>query len=1812
MNPTAIASAIRDDFIRYYESPFALRSDTLVKERHEKLLQTGVLAQEPLLEFTPRYELAAETLEQLSARILPGSCFAACADAGLFPKDRRPYSHQAAAFVAAMGEKNVVITTGTGSGKTEGFLLPIFARLVREYETERDRWPAPENVDTSWFRKASRYTFVPQRSGEGRTPAVRALILYPMNALVEDQMRRLREALDSESARSFFRETLGRNRFYFGRYTSRTPISGAFGIGRASYAERLRTLQQDVDALERSRPRLSPREYAKQRSFFQRLDGAEMRGRWDMIESPPDILITNYSMLNLMMRRRREAPIFDKTRAWLRESREHVLTLVVDELHMYRGTAGTEVGLMLRNALARFGIEPDSRQLRVMATSASLGDESATSRFLERFFDLSPGSFAPPITGELEIAAQGMSLHEHADAFKAFGEQDVADEDVRVRLARHFGGDSLDAALKAAGVPGAALGAVKRSSINGAIRAVRYSALSVECFGDRSDREQCLDGLVAALGVNDTESPFERPVLPSRLHLFMRTIPGAWICSSGECKGLDPDEERNVGRFYSEPTPRCAACDARVLQLLYCQTCGEHYFGGWFVELPDVAPDSRRLVYRLTLDRPEFDSRDDINPFEKKHCDFKVIWPSKGRKPQHDAVVIGDAGVHLECTYTPVAFDASTGIVDQMSGGEMYYAYTVRPVTKGKKQTGSHRLPEATNLAAALPALPVVCARCGDDGYLAFDHGFDGRFDPNRFRSSPVREMGTGLHKAAQVYTDALIENLAGTAEKLVVFSDNRMDAAKLGAGLEGSHYEDLLRQQVLRRIMSRMAEVKDVDAFLALHRREADDEVTTAAARRFQQRFELESAVIAKAYGPLAGDDERKATEAVIERLRGPIPFGELQERVALDLVSLGTNPAGIEAECQLTDGGVPWYRGWRLTGRSWQRKPSSELEQPLDELRQRLDKAYYRHFLTVIFSGRRRDLESIGVGRIAAQDRASIDPEIMPYIDGTIRVLGSLKRVEGLRSRGGVPSDLKAYLEACARKNSRDPKLFPKELLDIMRDRGILSDDNLLQVTELVVTPAGPTRYRCDACRRVHLADPGRVCTYCLSAEIQQEPSGRDEDYYSYLASRPRTRRLHAEELSGATEFEQAQRRQRLFQDIVAQDEIALFEEIDVLSVTTTMEAGIDIGDLEVVMMSNVPPLRFNYQQRVGRAGRRNTPTAVAFTICRSRGHDEDYFEDPESITGDVPPPPYLTTDREAIVRRVAAAESLSHAFRRAALFADAEDDPELADLAIEDAVEAHGSYGTCGDWAAVELAIASQLETMPEVGEVVDRLTRRTDLQAGASDAIKKYVAGGGLIARIRAIASEVARRNPATTLSEELAISGVLPIFGFPTRSRMLYTSPPTRRPVGVKRDLRIAATEFAPGNDVVKDKKVYRSIGLVAYPPYGGRALRDCYQEIESSPVGICVRCGSLALQDPVPEQRCESCVDGILAARTLIEPLGFRTSYSRPKTYEYNVDVASRSNRAKLGKVPEEVRQSRPYERVNVQFGSGFIYTINDAGADGFEFQKYKSKLGYSEAGLVDSTEAAKLGFVEDGEPDTRSFALACRTWTDVMLVDLAHVDGIDTSFSTRARRAAWTSLAALFISSAASLLMVERRELEMGIRRHVVDGILRAQIFVSDALENGAGYVEELSKANRFRELMDTMLGRQFARRFEAHSCDSACYKCLKDYTNMYQHDILDWRLALDLAAVMVGKSSPDRGAYALEQSLAFKRINREWDLAQLSGFSVLRKGHASVAVVPALCAISSLPSEVRACTHRTSAFDLLRRPNEVDGLVAGSVESL
>src|SRR5262249_18529975 len=139
---------------------------------------------------------------------------------------RTLYHHQVSAWRESRSGKAVVVTTGTGSGKTECYLIPIFASLVEE----ASRWSLPRQPDAQrcwWkFNRQRGGVRISQRQHETRPAALRALLLYPLNALIEDQLGRIRTACDRLAAQTWLEAKLPGRRFWFGRYTSLTPTPG--------------------------------------------------------------------------------------------------------------------------------------------------------------------------------------------------------------------------------------------------------------------------------------------------------------------------------------------------------------------------------------------------------------------------------------------------------------------------------------------------------------------------------------------------------------------------------------------------------------------------------------------------------------------------------------------------------------------------------------------------------------------------------------------------------------------------------------------------------------------------------------------------------------------------------------------------------------------------------------------------------------------------------------------------------------------------------------------------------------------------------------------------------------------------------------------------------------------------------------------------------------------------------------------------------------------------------------------------------------------------------------------------------------------------------------------------------------------------------------------------------------------------------------------------------------------------------------------------------------------------------------------------
>src|SRR6266540_1547498 len=383
--------ALRD----YIEATYHVSHPTLVRQRARLLDEQGVIHQRPYLESTPRYQ-AGSTFGDLglpqAVLDLFGTVSKRTGELPLLLHDP-PYQHQAASVKKSLVEhRSLVVMTGTGSGKTECFLLPILGKLATEASTKGQRF--------------------------GRSAGVRAIVLYPMNALVNDQLGRLRLLFGDPRIVDQFMQWSGRPA-RFARYTSRTlypgvrhekkdqvrlaPIGKYYvdhletALGQASFEQA--TAQKLVDELQSrgkwpAKPDLIALFYGQQRKKGSRWRDAktgefkrcvtlardpELLTRHEVQEWPPDVLVTNYSMLEYMLMRPLERPIFDRTREWLDENPDERLLLVVDEAHLYRGAAGAEVALLLRRLRTRVGIPPD--RLQVICTSASFQDQGHARRF---------------------------------------------------------------------------------------------------------------------------------------------------------------------------------------------------------------------------------------------------------------------------------------------------------------------------------------------------------------------------------------------------------------------------------------------------------------------------------------------------------------------------------------------------------------------------------------------------------------------------------------------------------------------------------------------------------------------------------------------------------------------------------------------------------------------------------------------------------------------------------------------------------------------------------------------------------------------------------------------------------------------------------------------------------------------------------------------------------------------------------------------------------------------------------------------------------------------------------------------------------------------------------------------------------------------------------------------------------------------------------------------------------------------------------------------------------------------------------------
>ena len=486
LDPLAASDTITDTYHRYIQTFVDVRDEQLSEAFRRAVADGEKLTKGPLLEATPAYAQGA-TLRQLIQEEVLSRSFARL-DSAALPLDRPLFRHQEQAVRKVRAGRNVVVTTGTGSGKTESFLIPILDHLMRE----RDAGTL----------------------GSG----VRALLLYPMNALANDQVKRLRGLLK------------GQPDITFGRYTGETT-------------QTLVQAERHFAAVNSDEPRIAN----------------ELMSRDQMRNDPPHILLTNYAMLEYLLLRPVDMELFGGD-TWS--------FVVLDEAHVYAGAKGAEIAMLLRRLHDRVAAE---RPLQFIATSASLtGSRTDVMTFATKLFD---ATFEWDEHNNMR-QDQVLATRVRDPSNARWGPMSLDEIDQIARTA-DSAREIVEAARRSGYIPSDPADALGHEQTIVSLRDVlTRGPLSVVGIAGHlwptvptGRAKQALNQLVSlAAAVRDGSG---NPVISARYHLFVRATEGAFTCLSATGPHVQ------LGRHEV-----CPDCEAACFEFGACQRCGAVYLAG--------------------------------------------------------------------------------------------------------------------------------------------------------------------------------------------------------------------------------------------------------------------------------------------------------------------------------------------------------------------------------------------------------------------------------------------------------------------------------------------------------------------------------------------------------------------------------------------------------------------------------------------------------------------------------------------------------------------------------------------------------------------------------------------------------------------------------------------------------------------------------------------------------------------------------------------------------------------------------------------------------------------------------------------------------------------------------------------------------------------------------------------------------------------------------------------------------------------------------------------------------------------------------
>lgn len=1369
-NPIQLAEALRATLRRYIATtlPISRRYPRLAEQFRQVLAQEK-LVDGPYVEALPDFEKGRSLQDLLIAQggFLQDAL-------GMVPHaQRRLHLHQQTALQLAVQEgKNLLVATGTGSGKTETFLYPIANALLSDPEPEK--------------------------------PGVRALLIYPMNALANDQL--------------FYRIAP-----LFARYLA------DYGITFGRYTGQVRA---NANREEEEQKLLNNRKLMAALDYPDRIPRNWLLTREEMLASPPKLLITNYAMLEHLLLLPRNESLF---------SRQALRMLVLDEIHTYSGAQATEVAFLLRKLKNRLGI---SEQLQVFGTSASLAEGGdADVKLIEFGSQLFGEPIHRVIRGKrivherLRQSAQnifGLSTNDWIEVGRVIDDllrqpeeertphQWISRiEDLRVGIPRPepTSGETLEAYLERVLAGSREIRKVAEVLDQQGVKP--FADLALRVFDDPADvttpeqRYQALSSVIR-MGMVAREASDSFPLLPGRYHIAVNGIEGIAVRLGGNEEGW---ETLNVGRQFKDE-------QGIYYPMLVCRRCGQPYLEA-FQEGPVL--------------RNRRSDQDGVR------AERKVFWlgqpPGEAVDDEED-----DKGEDPASEYSKVRIDPRTGAIDPAAPGAVTLFGVLTEHEEEEKAWYVRKCPCCGGRASGADAEILTRMHPGNEAL--------GSVTTQRvLEALPALEVD-------------YIQPRPALGRTLLTFSDNRQDAAFFAPYFERTSGDLALRSAIHRVLRDRS---QPIDA------RQLAKQIFKLWSEEGRQPIMLDQD------GELR-TDESDVTELIVGAIGAEFctPSGRRNSLEALGLVKVTYDAVRLQQLVQRVTSHLPP----KIAGEV---KAIDALLHVLLETVRR-EKALGRFFGIDLrsefvwgssYSGHRSfELQSMD---------AQISNKWLPPEQGKRHNRRTWYLVEQLGLTRGEAFELLRQMW----------DLLKREPVALMRvvQPGFGLDGEAIRFA----SAQHSGKYVCRSCGLLqqHVVF-GKCTAFGCHGEVHEMTAEERQQFAAhnhYLVSfdEPDHLTVRAREHTASLSTELRESIEREFAE----------RQVNVLSCTTTMEMGVDLGDLEAVVNLNVPPGIANYQQRTGRAGRRAQAAPFCVTVAKNSQYDQSVFRDFRGYLGSSPGIPFVHLDNEELFWRHQESVLLSH-FLRARIKDSTVNAPSLADLFGE-------SFG------ADQLAIfREQFQAWME-DEPGKRALEEAERMRDRLPATYQHIARAGPYLRERffnsllEFAEEVkvrwskydekvkhfasqndhtkaahwqrnAKKYMGQFLVTQMSRRGLIPTYSFPVHSLTLEV---IREQGGKKfgfndseielsRDASLGIAEYSPGAEVVANGRIWTSEGLAQYPKQFMPdrwyvACPECFHvDIGDTPNEVppaCSNCGS-------SEGR---------RKRKFVEPKGFVTAYARRK-----------------------------------------------------------------------------------------------------------------------------------------------------------------------------------------------------------------------------------------------------------------------------------------------------------------------------------------